>query len=383
MQVHCPGPESQNGRDITVVDHVKLFRNRPDLRFEHRIHEQILPAIRRAGGEVDFTSLYVIHSGADHTDEGRQRKIERDFKLLHLDLAERPDHPFVLFNLGMTYADTRQFDEAVKSLKRCLEVSRPEESHVRKAYALLLSALHQQSRLEEAEAYCRDARQLYPADKEILFRQAMLEHERKDFGKAAATYLMVLEPSAERHFTSIDVGLAGFKARHNLALVYDDDGRSEMAEEQWRLILSEHEDYRPAQIGIIDCLIRQAKLTEALPAVAKLAQAAIKDADCYRVMSRLAESRLQLSEAARLLETGLQLYPNSPMLLRELARLHYSVGDFDSSRSLLEQLTAAAPADSTAWRNLGVVLTQLDRSDEANMAFERATAGSLAGHEMS
>ena len=29
-----------------VVDHVKLFPNRPELRFEHRIHEQILPAIR-------------------------------------------------------------------------------------------------------------------------------------------------------------------------------------------------------------------------------------------------------------------------------------------------------------------------------------------------
>ena len=30
----------------SVVDHVKLFPNRPDIRFEHRIHEQILPALR-------------------------------------------------------------------------------------------------------------------------------------------------------------------------------------------------------------------------------------------------------------------------------------------------------------------------------------------------
>src|SRR5262249_28419322 len=59
LQVHCPSSNDVAGLahsrdprlDVTVVDHIKLFRNRPDLRFEHRIHEQILPAIRRAGGD--------------------------------------------------------------------------------------------------------------------------------------------------------------------------------------------------------------------------------------------------------------------------------------------------------------------------------------------
>ena len=58
---------------MTMVDHVKLFRNRPDLRFDGRIHEQILPAIRGAGGEVAWTDLYVVHSGSDQTPEARRR----------------------------------------------------------------------------------------------------------------------------------------------------------------------------------------------------------------------------------------------------------------------------------------------------------------------
>jgi len=36
MQVHCPGPDPDGG--CTVVDHVKMFRNDPQLRFEFRIH---------------------------------------------------------------------------------------------------------------------------------------------------------------------------------------------------------------------------------------------------------------------------------------------------------------------------------------------------------
>jgi glycosyltransferase involved in cell wall biosynthesis len=54
-QVHC---ESAEPGQMTVVDQVKLFRNRQDLRFEHRIHEQILPSIRRANGSVVFTNLW-------------------------------------------------------------------------------------------------------------------------------------------------------------------------------------------------------------------------------------------------------------------------------------------------------------------------------------
>ena len=94
------GPLSRRRRgwrpetDVTVVDHVKLIRNRPDLRFEGRIHEQILPAIRRAGGTVAWTDLYVVHSGSDPSREAQERKRRRDLHLLHLELRERPRSSF-------------------------------------------------------------------------------------------------------------------------------------------------------------------------------------------------------------------------------------------------------------------------------------------------
>jgi GT2 family glycosyltransferase/2-polyprenyl-3-methyl-5-hydroxy-6-metoxy-1,4-benzoquinol methylase len=243
MQVHCPGPaHGEHAPDVTVVDHIKLFRNRPDLRFEHRIHEQILPAIRRAGREVVFTDIYVIHSGSDHSDTGRARKLERDFRLLALDLEERPDHPFVLFNLGMTHADAGRHAEAADWLQRCLAVSHPEESHVRKAYALLVSVRYQQQRFLEAYEICSQARRLYADDKELLFRQAMLQHQLGRLEAAVQSYTAVLNDTAERHFASVDWGITGHKARHNLALVLEDLGRFEEAEAQWGMIQSDTSD---------------------------------------------------------------------------------------------------------------------------------------------
>ena len=38
---------------------------------------------------------------------GQEKKRERDLRILHLELAERPEHPFTLFNLGMTYCHAR------------------------------------------------------------------------------------------------------------------------------------------------------------------------------------------------------------------------------------------------------------------------------------
>ncbi len=87
MQVHCPSGDETGA---TVVDHVKMFRNRPDLRFDGRIHEQILPAIRRAGGEVRWSDVFVRHSGSDASADGRKRKHSRDLRILQAEAARAP-----------------------------------------------------------------------------------------------------------------------------------------------------------------------------------------------------------------------------------------------------------------------------------------------------
>jgi 2-polyprenyl-3-methyl-5-hydroxy-6-metoxy-1,4-benzoquinol methylase len=53
-------------------------------------------------GCIVATKLHVVHSGSDRSPAGQARKLERDMRLLLLELAERPEHPFTLFNLGMT-----------------------------------------------------------------------------------------------------------------------------------------------------------------------------------------------------------------------------------------------------------------------------------------
>ena len=83
IRVHClPRPGEETG--VEVVDHVKLFRNHPDLRFEFRMHEQILPSVRRLGKQVAYTDAFVTHAGYDTSPEGQQRKRARAVSYTHL-----------------------------------------------------------------------------------------------------------------------------------------------------------------------------------------------------------------------------------------------------------------------------------------------------------
>ncbi|MBI3862380.1 MAG: glycosyltransferase [Planctomycetia bacterium] len=372
VQVHCPGAGDEGNLDVTAVDHVKLIRNRPDLRFEGRIHEQLLPAIRRAGGDVAWTDIYVRHSGSDHSPEGFQRKLERDLRILHRELEETPTHPFVLFNLGMTYADAKRYDEAIGYLERCLTVSTPDESHLRKAYALLVSSLSQAGRYDDAWASCQRGLSLYPDDKELLFRSAMVHHHFGRLADAEETYLRVLNGEEPRHFSSIDQGLAGFKTRHNLAIVYDDMGRLDKAEEQWRLIVSEVPNYRPAWRGLTEVLLNQGR-TAALSELVNDARRR-KDlaGEARLIVSRMREQAGDIDSALRELDAAETELNGDDEPLRRRCRMLFERVAPEAAEGALERLVACDPDDAAAYHNLGTAYLNGRKYSAAARSFRRS-----------
>jgi hypothetical protein len=78
-----PAPDGTGGD--TVVEHIRLFPLRPDVRWTYRVHEQILPALRRAKIPVRWTDLTVRHTGYSDK-ELRERKLDRDLRILTLEL---------------------------------------------------------------------------------------------------------------------------------------------------------------------------------------------------------------------------------------------------------------------------------------------------------
>jgi GT2 family glycosyltransferase/2-polyprenyl-3-methyl-5-hydroxy-6-metoxy-1,4-benzoquinol methylase/tetratricopeptide (TPR) repeat protein len=372
MQVHCPGPDEE----MTIVDHIKLFRNQPSLRFEGRIHEQILPAIRRLGGQVEWTQIHVIHSGADYSEGTKQRKLMRDFHLLELDLKDRPNHPFVLFNFGMTYSDAERHEEAEIALRQSIQFSLPGESFVRKAYALLLQSLIALGRREEAWPLCETARSLYPLDPEILFREAMLLHERGRYDEARAAYHRILEAPRDRAFSSIDVGILSYKALHNLACIHEETDDWQSAADIWNEIVRLRPGYRPGWRGLVRSLVRCQDWNALNSVVADMKcqrNGKAFESECLAAEAELNRCQGRMEPARHCWQKIIDL-EHDDFLLKEASKFFFEHGPYDLAKHVLARLTHMEPDEAAHWHNLGSINFMMGEDQEAIMCLEKSLA---------
>jgi GT2 family glycosyltransferase/predicted O-methyltransferase YrrM/predicted Zn-dependent protease len=351
--VKCRCVPSEPGGTATVVDHVRLVRLGPSVRWEYRVHEQLLPSLRRAGYDVRFTDVTVDHVG--YTDPAlRGKKLERDLRLLHLEDAERPGEPFTLFNLGSVYHELGRPAEAVPLLQKSIERSHPRDSIVRKLYALVAQCHRQLRQPQEALAACAEGRGHYPDDAELLFVEALARRETGDAAGAEVCLRRLIDGSEGEHFASVDAGLRGHKARHNLAVLLLEQGRRAEAEAQWRSALTGEPAFRPARVGLAE-LYLEAKDWPALEqALGELAGVAPAEAAALKARGHLA--RQEFGAARWTLAEAIEAHPKALLPRVVLTHVLLQEGrDWAAAERALRDVLALDPGHAEARRNLAVL----------------------------
>ena len=373
MQVHCPHA-SVDAEDVTAVDHIKLLRNDPRIRFSGRIHEQVLPSINAAKLQVRWTDIFVVHSGSDQSEEGQRRKLERDLRLLKLEELERPEHPFTHFNLGMTYLEMRKFELASLHLKRSLLIAGPQESHVPKGFCMLIQALTELGKKDEAWSRCQLALGRYENDPELLFRAGSLCHDLQRYDDAEGYYLKILNGRFPAAFRSVDRGILGYKVRHNLAVLYSDQQKHELARTTWQGIVECQPGYLPAWKGIIESLLAEHRSGDADSWLARSPIAEKMPRLHQRLRARIAIQRGDITSAKQLLETAASAAPDDSETLDELCRLLFEHGEPHETELALQRLARIRPGDASVQSNLAQICLQLGRHEEAGKLFQHAAA---------
>jgi GT2 family glycosyltransferase/Flp pilus assembly protein TadD len=361
MKCRCL-PDPQTGT-ATIVDHVRLFQNRPEIRWQYRVHEQVLPAVRRLGGAVRATDIVIQHVGyIDATLRGRKQ--ERDIRLLELDRAQHPDDPFILFNLGWSYEELKKPAEALPLLRRSLELSNPADSIVRKPYTLMMECHRQLGQPPEALAVCQEGRRYYPDDAQLLFQEALLHRELGDRSSAEACFLRLLESTERPHFASVAEGLRGHKARHNLAIVYHELGRLAEAEAQWKAALDEQPGFTPSWLGLGELYLAQARLHDLDRVIAGLEHGvngyASVEVPILRARRHIA--RKEFSLARDLLDDAISRKPDSAYLWVILSHALLQEGkDWERAEEVLRTVLRLDPSNAEARNNLALLITHRER----------------------
>jgi glycosyltransferase involved in cell wall biosynthesis len=348
-------PDHQTGT-ATVVDHVRLFRNDPRIRWKYRIHEQILWAIHQVGGQARWSDIVIQHTGyQDAACIGP--KLERSVRLLQMDLADNPHDPFTLFNLGWTFLKMGRLEEALPYLESSLQKSQAGDSIVRKTYALLVECHKGLGHLDQALETCRRGRRIYPDDAEILFEEGCLYLDRDNLTAAESLFTQLVERKPGTYFASVDPALHGYKSRHCLGAIYHKQKRYTKAVSEWQKVLAVRADYLPTLLCFGELYIERqdwARLDELVESVECLPGAKV-EAVILRAQGHMA--RQEFASAKNLLEEARQQFPQSLLPRVVLSHALLQEGhDLEAAEVALREVLTMDPNHLPTRHNLRVLM---------------------------
>ncbi len=148
-------------KDVNYL--TRIFRNLAGIKFEGKIHEQVLPSISRLKGKVGTANIPIYHTG--YEDSGTLiRKKQRNKKILEKAVREEPENPIYLTYLGRTYMEEwlegrgESIEKAEELLKKAIELfPHTETNYLSYAYLNLSLIYYHTKRFEKAIEYAKEA----------------------------------------------------------------------------------------------------------------------------------------------------------------------------------------------------------------------------------
>jgi glycosyltransferase involved in cell wall biosynthesis len=344
------------------VDQVRLFPNHPQVRWAHRVHELILPAVQQIGGTPKTTDVVIEHLG--YQDEVVCRaKDARNLRLLRMEQEEYPEDPATLFNLGWTLLNVGNPAAAVPLLRR---VENEVKDKGAKVYELLAQAYRDLGQLSEAVQACERGRHLFPGDPTLLSCEGLLLYRLGDFRRASEFLEYLLREKPRSHIAEgMEDGLTSFFTRHNLAIVYRDHGRFADAETQWRQALEERPNWGQALLGLGELYLVQNRWEPLNRICRQLDSTAAgkREADELRARGHLA--RKEYVQARRILEKMTADWPQLLWPKVHLSRALLQQGrDWTAAEKALRAVLALDPAHKEATHNLNKLLANHQQSNQ-------------------
>lgn len=103
--------------------YTRLYRNKPEFRYEQPIHEQIRAAIERQNGHIEDTNLTILHYGyAQPLVQGADSRAKRNLAVLEKAVANSTNDPYLYYQLGVTYKSLGKPQLAYAMLQKALKL---------------------------------------------------------------------------------------------------------------------------------------------------------------------------------------------------------------------------------------------------------------------
>lgn len=241
---------------------LRIWRNRPEYRFEGRIHEQITPSMPTYLPErFEVTQVRLRHFGYLKSRINARGKSQRNIELLEREARESPT-PFTWYNLGSEHLALGDARRARSYLDRAWNAVRTEPDWHQRGYAPLLTrrtvtARRESGDLEAAREAIREGLAVYPRHTDLLFELALTERADGKLDEAIRLAERCLEQGDSPPHLSGTVGSGSFLALSLLGDIHVERGDHAAAEAFYRRSLAEHPDYVAPVLPLAATMLRR------------------------------------------------------------------------------------------------------------------------------
>jgi tetratricopeptide (TPR) repeat protein len=249
----------------TAVTHnaLRIFRNRPEYRFEGRLHEQIAHHLPGYLPErVELSPVRIDHYGYLGVVRDTKDKSRRNIELLERQEAEQGPSAFLHYNLGSEYAAAGDSSAALERFRNAWSLleGRTDLGRVGFAPSLagrLVKALRVCGHHEEALRQGDTVLATFPGFTDIVLEQALAARGLGDEQRAVTLLERCLELGDAPSAYSPTVGSGTYLARAALADLRLHQGDDAAAEELLRGVLVEHPRFLAAVDPLAQVLLRR------------------------------------------------------------------------------------------------------------------------------
>lgn len=243
------------GNDKIMNVNIRLFKNTPNLRYQGKIHECLVPK-----GFVAETKLYdvtIYHYGYLNSYVREQNKRDRNMRILEGQLKDDPENPFLLFCMGNEYYAQYELQKALKCFLPAYKTAGIGDIYTPKLVIRIISCYQIQGNYEEAMKYCEDALVRYPSFTDVEYMKGGIYQIKQNYYKAIKCFencLTLGEPSSILNFI---IGVGTFRPYYSIGNVYCEIGDYDAAIEYYGKCLIAKNDFYDAIYAIGNVLAKK------------------------------------------------------------------------------------------------------------------------------
>jgi len=245
----------------TVSLQTRIIPNLKGMRFEGRVHEQILPALEESGVKIESTDITIRHTGY-HDSLARIAKARRNLDILKEEFKEGKETATQCFFIAMAAMGIQDYEQCLEYLAQARR-KRAQEDWLHFTYTVSTDCLLRLGRIAQAGDEITAGIELYPNSPLLHYYRGRVLMQAARYSEAAAVFEKAasLPPRIDTYPSPPDLG-ATISFQHGQALEKTGDLRAAIG--VYTQALSSWPRHKGLHLALGMALLKQDRVSEAL-----------------------------------------------------------------------------------------------------------------------